>query len=119
MKIKSLAFGMVCKLKNSIIYKNSIFFILFQFSLYLLIYRKEYYAYISNEQFTLELLPTFTHQISDEDVLAIRKMLSDYFAKNAIDLADNAWEINNWTAEDTEKLSTEHNRKSLINESSD
>ena len=66
----------------------------------------------------LELLRTFTHQISDEDVLAIRKMLSDYFAKKAMDLADTAWETNNWTAKDTEKLSTEHNRKSMVNESS-
>ena len=66
----------------------------------------------------LELLRTFTHQISDEDVLAIRKMLSDYFAKKAIDLADSAWETNNWTSKDTEKLSTEHNRKSMVNESS-
>jgi hypothetical protein len=43
----------------------------------------------------LELLRTFTHQISDEDVLAIRKMPSDYFAKKAMDLADTAWETNN------------------------
>lgn len=67
----------------------------------------------------LELLRTFTHQISDEDVLVIRKMLSDYFAKKAMDLADNAWQINNWAGKDTKKLSTEHNRKSMINESSD
>lgn len=118
MKIKSLAFGLVCKLMNSIIYKNSIFFILFQFSLYLLIYRKEYYVNVSNEQFTLQLLRTFTHQISDEDVLAIRKMLSDYFAKKAMDLADDAWGKNNWISKETEKLSTEHNRKSLMNDSS-
>lgn len=43
----------------------------------------------------LALLRTFTHQISDKDVLEIRKMLSDYFAKKAMDLADSAWETNN------------------------
>jgi len=66
----------------------------------------------------LELLRTFTHQVSDEDVMAIRKMLSDYFAKKAMDLADDVWDKNNWTSLDTEKLAKEHNRKTLINESS-
>lgn len=59
----------------------------------------------------LELLKTFTRQVSDEDVLAIRKMLAQYFAQKAINLADEVWDKNNWTAADTQQLSSEHNRK--------
>jgi hypothetical protein len=66
----------------------------------------------------LELLRTFTHQISDEDLLAIKKMLADYFAQKAINLADNVWKENNWTGNDTLILSKEHNRKTTSNESS-
>lgn len=59
----------------------------------------------------LELLKTFTRQVSDEDVLAIRKMLAQYFAQKAMNLADDVWDKNSWTASDTQQLSSEHNRK--------
>jgi hypothetical protein len=36
----------------------------------------------------LELLKTFARQISEDDVNAIRKMLSQYFAEKAMNLAD-------------------------------
>jgi hypothetical protein len=58
----------------------------------------------------LELLRTFTRQISEDDVLAIRKFLADYFAQKAMDLADSAWDKNNWKNNDTQKLANEHNR---------
>ncbi len=64
---------------------------------------------LSNLQ--LELLRIYTRQISDEDLLVIRKMLADYFAKKAMDLADKVWDNNNWTSTDTKRLSAEHNRK--------
>jgi hypothetical protein len=59
----------------------------------------------------LELLRTFTRQVSDDDLLVIRKMLVDYFAKKAMDSADETWDKNNWTNKDTIQLSSEHNRK--------
>ncbi len=69
----------------------------------------------------LELLRTFSRQVSDDDVLAIRKMLADYFADKATNLADKAtnladkaWERNGWKTEDTLRLVLEHNRKSMI-----
>ena len=65
---------------------------------------------LSNLQ--LELLRTYTRQISDDDILAIRKMLANYFAQKAMDLAGNVWDNNNWTSEDTQQLSAEHHRKS-------
>ena len=61
-------------------------------------------------QFTnlqLELLKVFSRQVSDDDVKAIRKMLVNYFAEKAINLADQAWEKNGWTEKDTMKLSVQ------------
>ena len=41
----------------------------------------------------LELLEMFTHQqVSNEDVVAIKKMLADFFAQKAMDEADKLWE---------------------------
>lgn len=65
---------------------------------------------LSNLQ--LELLKVYSRQIADEDVVAIRKMLADYFAKKAIKMADEAWDEKGWSAVDTENLAKEHNRKS-------
>ena len=62
----------------------------------------------------LELLKTFTRQVSEEDVLAIRKMLANYFAQKAMNLADNVWEKNNWATADSQRLSSEHNRKTNL-----
>ena len=59
-------------------------------------------------QFTnlqLELLKVFSRQVSDDDVKATRKMLVNYFAKKAMNLADEAWERNGWMERDTMKLS--------------
>ena len=65
---------------------------------------------LSNLQ--LELLRTYSRQIDDADLVAIRTMLANYFAEKAIRLADDVWEENNWESADTEKLSREHHRKS-------
>ena len=61
----------------------------------------------------LELLKVYSREVEEEDLLAIRKILADYFAKKAIEMADKAWDQNGWKAEDTEKLSREHNRKTV------
>ena len=60
----------------------------------------------------LELLRAFSRQVSEEDLLAIRRMLADYFAQKSMNLADEAWERNGWTEEDTLRLSAEHHRQS-------
>lgn len=65
---------------------------------------------LSNLQ--LELLRTYTRQVSDDDVLAIRRLLADYFAQKAMNLADTVWEQNGWTSTDTARLASEHNRQS-------
>ena len=59
----------------------------------------------------IELLKLFDRQIPDDDLLAIRKMLIDYFAKKSMDLSDEAWDKNNWTKEDEQRFLHEHFRK--------
>jgi hypothetical protein len=63
---------------------------------------------LSNLQ--LELLKVFSRPVSDDDVRSIHKMLSNYFAEKAMNLADQAWDKNGWTAKDSEKLMKQHNR---------
>jgi hypothetical protein len=64
----------------------------------------------------LELLRVFARQVSDEDIQAIRKMLAQYFAIKAMNLADQVWEKNNWTEQDAFNMMNEHQR--IKNESS-
>ncbi|MBC7891431.1 MAG: hypothetical protein H7Y12_04385 [Sphingobacteriaceae bacterium] len=59
----------------------------------------------------LELLKVFARPVSEPDLLEIRRMLAKFFAEKAMNLADEAWEAQGWTAEDTERLLREHHRK--------
>lgn len=61
---------------------------------------------LSNLQ--LALLRFFSRPVSDDDLLAIRKFLANYFAQKAMNLADEAWDKNQWTAEDATRLVNEH-----------
>lgn len=61
----------------------------------------------------LELLKVYSREVEEEDLLAIRKILADYFAKKAIENADKVWDQNGWKTEDTKILSKEHNRKTV------
>ncbi|MBB3836199.1 hypothetical protein FHS57_000181 [Runella defluvii] len=65
---------------------------------------------LSNIQ--LELLRVYSRHVSDEDMVAIQKMLATYFSEKAIHLADEVWDKNGWKAEDTGAFLKEHNRKS-------
>ena len=61
----------------------------------------------------LELLKVYSREVEEEDILAIRKILADYFAKKAIENADKVWDQNGWKTEGTKILSKEHNRKTV------
>jgi hypothetical protein len=50
----------------------------------------------------LELLDTFSRQPSVEDLFNIKILLSNYFAKKAMDEADRLWEERNYTQETME-----------------
>lgn len=52
----------------------------------------------------LELLKVFSHDVSEQDLLELKKMLVDFFAKRAITLANQAWDENGWTDADVDRL---------------
>ncbi len=52
---------------------------------------------LTNLQF--ELLKFFQYEVKDEELLEIKRLLSDYFAKKAMDDMDNLWKENGWSNE--------------------
>jgi hypothetical protein len=64
----------------------------------------------SLNQRQLEILHLFNHEMSDEDMLAIKRFIVRYFAQKAIESADKVWENNNWTKIDESRLLNLHQR---------
>jgi hypothetical protein len=52
----------------------------------------------------LELLKIFSRDIPESDLLEIKSLLIQYFAKKAMDLADGVWEQNNWDEHDENRF---------------
>ena len=52
---------------------------------------------LSNLQ--LELLKVFSHDISEEELLDIRRMLAQYFMKRAVKGADKTWDKKGYSNE--------------------
>ena len=52
---------------------------------------------LTNLQF--ELLKFFQYEVKDEELLEIKRLLSDYFAKKAMDDMDNLWKEKRWSNE--------------------
>lgn len=57
---------------------------------------------LSNVQ--LELLKTFSHQLSEKEILELREVLAHFFAQRAIQIANEVWDKNEWTDEDVDKM---------------
>lgn len=64
---------------------------------------------LSNVQ--LELLKTFSHQLSENDLVELRKMLALFFAQRLIKEADKVWNEKNWTNEDVDAMLVTKMRK--------
>ena len=58
----------------------------------------------------LELLKLFTKPVSEADLLEIKKIIVQYFANKAMDLADKVWDENKWNKEDEKKFLNDHLR---------
>jgi len=58
----------------------------------------------------LELLKIFSSDVSETDLLEIKKFLTQYFAHKAMDLADKVWDKNKWDEQDENKFLNEHSR---------
>jgi hypothetical protein len=57
---------------------------------------------LSNVQ--LELLKTFSHQLSEIEILELRKVLAQFFAQRAIQIANEVWEEKGWGDADVERM---------------
>lgn len=52
----------------------------------------------------LELLKSFSHQLSESDLLELRKVLALFFAERLMREADTVWEEQHWTDQDVETM---------------
>lgn len=52
----------------------------------------------------LELLRLYSRDVSDEELLDIKKLLADYFAQRAIKGANAWWDANNFTDADVDRM---------------
>lgn len=60
----------------------------------------------------MELLELYARGVSMQDLLAIKQMLSDYFAQRAIEEADRLWDERGYTQETMQQWLLTHSRKS-------
>jgi hypothetical protein len=57
-----------------------------------------------------ELLRLYAHQVADTDLIEIKNLIGNYFAKRLSQMADVAWEKNNWSDEDMEAILNDPNQ---------
>lgn len=60
----------------------------------------------------LELLKVFTHNLTDEDLKELKKVLASFFANRLVEKANKAWDEKGWTEEDTQRMLNTKMRKS-------
>lgn len=58
----------------------------------------------------LELLKIFSREIPPSDLLEIKKLLSEFFAKKLTESANQVWEDQGWDVNKTEELLKTHLR---------
>jgi hypothetical protein len=58
----------------------------------------------------LELLKTFSYDLSKSQINEIREILAKYFAQKAVSEMDKFWEENDWSDETIKKLAEKHLR---------
>lgn len=52
----------------------------------------------------LELLKVFSHQLPDDDLADLRKMLALFFADRLVRQADKVWDDNQWGDQDVDRM---------------
>jgi hypothetical protein len=58
----------------------------------------------------LEIIQLFAREMSADDMKAIKRMITRYFAQKAIESADQVWEEKGWTQADEARLLAIHQR---------
>ena len=64
---------------------------------------------LSNIQ--LELIKLYQFSIDDKQLLEIKSLLGNYFAKNATEEMDALWQKNNWTNETMDNWLNDNSKK--------
>ena len=59
----------------------------------------------------LEILKTFSHQLSDNELLEFRKTIALFFAQRLIQQADKVWNEKEWTEKEVDKMLNTKMRK--------
>jgi hypothetical protein len=57
---------------------------------------------LSNLQ--LELLKTFSHNLSDQDLLQVKTLLAAFFAEKSIESANKVWDEEGWNPDKVDQL---------------
>ena len=57
---------------------------------------------LSNLQ--LELLKVFSHQLNDEEIGDLKKILVNFFAQRAVFQANKTWDEEGWTDTDVDRM---------------
>lgn len=52
----------------------------------------------------LELLKTFSHDLSEEELLELRELLSKFFAQKATEAVNQTWDEKEWDNEKVDRL---------------
>ncbi len=58
----------------------------------------------------LELLKIFSREIPSSDLLELKNILSEFFAKKLVESANQAWKEQGWNEEKTQELLKTHLR---------
>lgn len=63
-----------------------------------------------------DLLKIFSIGVSDSQIIEIRELLTNYFAKNAANEMDLLWEKNNWSQETMDEWANSHIRTNSLSQ---
>ena len=63
----------------------------------------------------IEILKLFSREVSDTDLLEVKRFIVKYFARKAIDSANKVWDDKEWGAEDEKRLLSVHERTPYFN----
>jgi hypothetical protein len=58
----------------------------------------------------LEILKVLARPMTEQEILELKRTIVRFFAQKLVREADEVWERNGWTSDDTERLSQRHLR---------
>lgn len=62
----------------------------------------------------LELLKVFSHNLPENELIALKKLIANFFAEKLVNQADKKWEEMSWSDADMDQMLEQKLRKSKI-----